>query len=195
MHMACDPPLEYDEFLYRVLNKDDSAMDIADNEGRTPLMRACGANSWNKVEMLIENGARVDVESTDGETALTLAAKNSEEHSLIETILDAHAAQMDVQSTGTGYTALMAAASSDEVGQVKVLLDRGAKIDLQSKAHMTALMMASEKGHLEVVRLLLDRGANADLVDAEGRTALDLASSNGHDGVAALLRGEDDDMS
>ena len=50
-------------------------VDCADNNGNTPLIVACEQGDAEMVKMLIESGARVNLQNSDGMTALMVCAK------------------------------------------------------------------------------------------------------------------------
>jgi len=125
-------------------------------------------------ELLLNKGARVDIESKTGNTLLSNAAPMLETD-LINLYLKYGA---DVNHVGNGgetalTTVLSTPAMTEESGEkvevVQRLLEAGADVNHQNERGETALMMASET---KVVRLLLEHGANPNVENLKGNTAL-----------------------
>ena len=132
-------------------------------------VKAVGKRDVVTIERLIGHGVDVNLSTTDGKTALMLAAQQGRTD-LIRMLLDAGAT---INSTNTrGGTALMYAAVVGDPATVELLLARGAAMNVQSSNGWTALMIAAVKGYDELVRLLLRRGADANLRDIYGWTPL-----------------------
>lgn len=132
-------------------------------------VRAVGKRDVATIERLVKRGVDVNLSTTDGKTALMLAAQQGR-IDLIRTLLDAGAT---INLTNTrGGTALMYAAVVGDPATVQLLLGRGASINTQSSNGWTALMIAAVKGYDELVTLLLARGADANLRDIYGWTPL-----------------------
>ncbi len=132
-------------------------------------VKAVGKRDIVTLERLVRQGVDVNLSTSDGKTALMLAAQEGRAD-LIRALLGAGAT---INSTNTrGGTALMYAAVVGDPTTVELLLAYGAAINVQSSNGWTALMIASVKGYDELVRLLLSRGANANLRDIYGWTPL-----------------------
>ncbi|KAJ8300500.1 hypothetical protein KUTeg_022019 [Tegillarca granosa] len=152
--------------------------------GITALMFASDNASFTVVELLLQNGAKIDLCDNDGSTSLMLASQNG--HSSVVELLLQNGAKIDL-CDNDGSTSLMLASQNGHSSVVELLLQNGAKIDLCDNVHYTSLMFSSLNGHSSVVELLLQNGANIDLCDNRGETSLMLASLNGHSSVVELL--------
>ena len=169
--------------IYLSLNP--QVIDEQNEKGWTALMlsaRNSRTDSSEKtVKLLLEHGAKVNIQKNDGWTALMLSAGNSRTHSSEETVklLLEHGAKVNIQDKN-GTTALMISAiysrtdSSEET--VKLLLEHGTDVDIQNKKGLTALMLAARNSKTDssekTVKLLLDHGANIDIQEEGGQTAL-----------------------
>ncbi len=136
------------------------------------------------VELLIANGARVDVLDEDGWNALIHAANWG--HEKIVELLIANGAGVNVTVKG-GKTALMCAAWNGHTEIVRLLLAKGAMIDVADNEKWTALIFAASWGHKKIVELLIANGANVNAVDIYRATALMRASLDGHEEIIELL--------
>ena len=136
------------------------------------------------VKMLLENGAKVNLQLDNGGCALMMASQKGHE-GIVKMFLE-NGAKVDLQMYD-GWTALMFASGQGHEVIVKMLLGKGATVDLQLDNGGTALFAASEKGHEGIVRMLLENGAKVDLQMDDGETAVTAASSRGHHRIVKIL--------
>ncbi|CAH2307540.1 Ankyrin repeat and SOCS box 8 [Pelobates cultripes] len=130
-----------------------------------PLHSACMVCDADCVELLLENGARVD--SVDGyqRTALHYAAEKDD--TCVEILLE-YGANPNAPD-GNQDTPLHWAAFKNMAGCVQALLEGGARVNARDYNQDTPLSWAVMKGNLESVRLLLDYGAQPDPVNLKGQ--------------------------
>jgi ankyrin repeat protein len=120
--------------------------------------------------MLLDHGAKADVENDEGETPLHLVSRG----------------MYDTQEHG--------------VNIARLLLEHGVDIHAQNKFHQTALHSAAFSGRLEITQLLLDHGANPNAENGLGLTPLHSVSAGKYDsqehgvGIARLLLGHGADV-
>jgi ankyrin repeat protein len=125
------------------------------------------------VDRLLTEGADVDAQDSDGNTAL-MGASFWGYMEVVHTLLNARA-KVNVRSK-LGDTALIIVAEEGHTEFVRTLLAvDGIKVNTQNKSGQTALMVASLRGHTEIVRMLLKARADITLKNKDGKTALDLA--------------------
>jgi ankyrin repeat protein len=156
---------------------------------QTPLMYACQIGDEAAVKMLLDKGAKIDLQDINGYTALTWALYSGYTN-IIETLLDkntdpnlAIAAGMDFNFRWSdGWTLLTDIThNKNHAFLEKALKLPGIDINLPLEpSKKTPLMMACEIGDEVAVKMLLDKDAKIDLKDAKGGTALTYAynSSN-----------------
>jgi ankyrin repeat protein len=169
-----------------------------DSGGLTPLLYAARENCTGCVEVLLKNGADIDLPDPDGVSPLLLAIMNANWDLARQLILaGADVNQWDIFGEAPLFTAVDlrrridgGRASIDPLNKtdgltiVKVLLDRGADPNVQlffKPANMrgatntrgaTPLVRAANNGDLEVVSLLLEHGADATLYMADRQTPI-----------------------
>lgn len=105
------------------------------------------------MELLIEQGATLDLPEEDGGTGLHNAARMGHLN-IVEVLVD-HGASVDLQNQA-GNTPMMIAASRGHVNVVRWLIEKGANIRHKNKDGNTALSAAMEFGHHGVVEVLAD---------------------------------------
>jgi hypothetical protein len=154
------------------------------------------------MNLLIANGADVDIKHTRGETeetALHYAAITGRTEAA-KLLLEA-GADINVKND-RGQTALHAMLdirNSDyrkyrlPKDTVELLLAKGADVNLKDKDGRTPLHLAAELADRDIVKLLLDKGAKVDENDESGFTALHHAARFGNGNAAEVLiaRGAD----
>lgn len=155
---------------------------------RTPLSEACYMGHVEAVRVLLEHGARTDLQDSLGQTALFLASRRGFE--AVVCLLLEKGASASLMNNG-GVHALSAAASTGRVGVVRALLRHGAQalVNCRNERGEGALWWACRHGQVEVVLALLVEGA-ADwtLTDRLGRTPADVALHWGHNSCVYAIQ-------
>lgn len=135
-----------------------STPDNKDNlDGITPLIFSCMLGSKSMVELLLENGARIEARTTQGSSSLIMASKSG--HSQVVELLLDKGALIDNNNNHFKFTALHAAIELGQLEVVQLLCDRGANIEAEAIKNMTPLSVAIAGRHEAIVSFLLERGA------------------------------------
>ncbi|KAI0096405.1 hypothetical protein GGR51DRAFT_568369 [Nemania sp. FL0031] len=182
----------------------------------TPVTRAIKERHKRVVEMLLNNGADLDLRHTNSETPLLYATyllylemvkllldkgaqtdlrNNSGETPLLRATRLGNEAIAKHLSAGahvnvydnTGMTPLLFASKHGTRETVKILLDWGAQLDVSNIDGMTPLLFAIEHGSGEIMKLLLDRGSKLDISDGDGMTPLLFAAKHGSKETVKIL--------
>ena len=159
-------------------------VNMARDDGYTPLMLACEADSLEMVTLFLDRGADINVQDQDGFTALIFAALNGYTDIVNELCL--HSADVNIYNN-RGRGALFIAAEGGHLDIVKKLILRGANIDAKDNTNMTPLMEAVSRGHYNVVEELILDGADVNAVSLFRNTALMLACKYGYVGIVNIL--------
>ncbi len=161
-------------------------------------------------ELIIEQGANLNTEDEEGNTALILAAENNQfplvrallksgctvnsqgkegksalhwvaQSGYIDLVLKLIEAEAGLDvPDNEGNTALIIAAQNKHQVVVKELISHGADVNKPNKSGRTALHWVAYEGVLPTVKLLLKHGAKTNLTDSSGDTPLTLAACRFH---------------
>jgi uncharacterized protein len=164
-------------------------------QGATALLRAARAGDAPIVELLLKNGALVDLPSKEGVTPLMAAAgvefgtrvtrgRNRTNEGVLATmrlLLDAGA---DINARMVIEPRRVAADGASQTAAFAAGQRRGSQVPSPlAIPHETALHGAAERGFTAFVKFLAENGADLQAKDADGRTSLDLAKGIGRAGV------------
>lgn len=166
-------------------------LETRDSNGCTPLLLACGTRNWKKTKVLLDRGAKLDVqdkyhdtplhkvqEKTGGTTAATLLLSHR-----------SHAIDIDAKNCHN-KTALYLACEMENEAMVRLLIKYKADIDCRGPHGYTPLHVAIDYRRLFIVKILLSNNADPTICDADGRDALRVAKTTrqGSQEIQKLLR-------
>lgn len=137
-----------------------SAIEIADNAGRTPIFEAIDNNvSINMIRLLINKrnkdgfGAQVNIVNYNGHTPLFSAVREGNEE-IIRVLVDEAGAKVDLTNSETN--------KEEQEQQEEVVYDSEEEKNFMEayKNAMTPLHLACILGHDSIMHYLIERGAN-----------------------------------
>ena len=181
------PAMWADPAVCQVLIDAGADIEVKDEDGRSPLLRASISGKPAVVKMLVEAGAGVRVTDNQGLTCLALASCFGR----TETVRYlAGLKEVDVNYLGDeGFTALHWAGQKNHPEVVQVLIDAGADIEVKDEEGYSPLLRVSKSGALNVVKMLVEAGADVCVTDNKGRTCLIFAAHKGHTETVRYLVG------
>merc|ERR1711971_553966 len=154
-------------------------MDIPNEQGESPLHSASRAGDKELVKMLLEHGAKINRENSEGETALYLAAENHK-------ALNPKVALLKSKET----LGEESQEDAEDISLLRLLVDQGANLDAKDSKGLTPIMIAAVRGHTEVVKFLKEKGANLSECDLKDQNIIHiLAKHNRHKMVPILMEG------
>ncbi|KAL9116525.1 MAG: hypothetical protein Q9187_006950 [Circinaria calcarea] len=173
--------------LFRTENLD---LDAQDGQGRTALIWASELGHDSVVQILLNNGAGINIQGGYYGNALQVASYKGYD-SVVQILLN-HGAEVNAQDHGEDYsrnygTALQAASWRGHESMVQMLLRNGAKVNARGGRYGNALQAASLAGYYSVVQMLLSNGAKVNAQSGRYGNVLQAASARGHDSVVQLL--------
>jgi len=164
------------------------------NSGTTVLMIASSYYYYDDmVEFLIKKGSKLNLQDSEGKTALLWASSNSLPNAKI---LIAKGANVNI-AANDGMTPFLQASLGVSSGKVPIemcdlLRKNGANINAtlsrQSAMGWAALHYGVINGDVELVKYLIKYGANVNKATGEGSTPLYLAKLEGNETIVKFLK-------
>lgn len=149
-----------------------ASIDIANDQGLTPLQLAANTDNCEAISLLLQHCAQVEARSLAGPTALQYAAWKG--YWIAFDLLLIGGADINVWNK-QGETLLHEQARySTNTSLVAKLLDQGANIEARTSQGYTPIQCAAMSGNKAIFQLLLERGAKVDVETAKGETILHL---------------------
>jgi ankyrin repeat protein len=133
-----------EQLIHKPGSENTTSCSLEDSTGSSPLSLAAAHGHTTVVELLVKEGADINVRNEYYGDALQVASYNGHEH--IVKLLLSRGAVVNA-SCGKFGNALQAAASRGHQQVVKLLLDEGAEVNAQGGQYTNALQAASFAGH------------------------------------------------
>lgn len=173
-----------DRLMEGIINKDIDAViqavsDGADinrfiNRNSSPIIAAAEFAFPEAIEFFISCGADVNVQNSNGDTALIEASTwGASGIDMARMFLDAGADVNVANSEGT--TSLIGASWQGNLDIIKLLVEAGANVNAADRSLNTALHEATETKNIEAMHLLIQYGACVNARGKHGRTILHAA--------------------
>lgn len=151
--------------------------------GWTALIIAADQGYEAAVNLLLQNGADVNLGAREGWSPLHWACRNGQDK-VVQILLD-HGAKPDVSECG--WTPMLLAAKHRHMTIVQILMGVGADLNAEDYYGRRTLHWAAKYGQEAMVPLLIEKGADLDAVDHWGRTALVWAVENKRHKITKML--------
>ncbi|MFA5293580.1 MAG: ankyrin repeat domain-containing protein [Phycisphaerae bacterium] len=164
------------EQLQQILNEHPNFVNSMEDSRTTPIIAAVRKGKVEKVKLLIEKGAQLNLADKDGMAPIHHAAEKGEKE-IIE-ILVKNGADINLESDEDECTALGFAISKRHKEAVEVLLNNGANINYQNNyPAYTPLHFAVKSDNNDIVQFLISKGADTNRTNSLGETPLHYAKS------------------
>lgn len=186
--IAYDENGSFDEDLYTLIEllvDDGSYIDQWDLDGYTPLQRAAEYGNLDLMELLIENGATVDLAFSDGSgNAMGVAAENGQIEALNLLIENGAVEYLDAMYLAEAKLDEVAGTeTADKVKEAIRIL--APEVYATADADAVECMIAAIAGEWDSVQSYLDGGVSADLLTASEESLLHLAA---YDNEVAMVQ-------
>ena len=162
-------------------------IDEENHKGRTPLLKAVRRNNFPAVEVLIKNGANVNIADKEGLTPLIVALRKDRSECL-QMLLARKGINVNRQGKNDLAPLMIASTVSTNPATVKRMLELEASVDDVDSAGRTALHKASYLGHGDTVRILIEEGAaDPQKKDHNDQNALHKAARRGYADIVQVI--------
>jgi hypothetical protein len=121
------------------------------------LLDAAANGNFTGVRSALDNGANINVQNSNGATALIYAAGRSGNLEMVRYLVE-RGADLNLRNN-SGMTALHIAFDWNRTVIARYLIDSGINVNARNNAGKTALNMAYEKGEMELYNYLIAHGA------------------------------------
>jgi len=165
--------------------------------GTTSLMAAASMANYPIVKSLLLKKTAIDLQDTEGKTALMYAVISTIEElidSLIHMRLVSHTVKLSDFMTPPMLAQIKPQFEPQKELCVNYLINNGADIRAKDKKGISILTHAARTGNLNVVKNLVGNGANVHVKSPRGITPLYAAAINGHTGIVEFLLSQDADI-
>ena len=177
------------EIILFILSREDNiGINQRDSNGYPPLCVATFDHDMEMVELLLEQGANINLACSTGHTPLHIAIHNHFKKAFSCLLTLAKADDLNNVTFDEGHTPLHLAANHGYYKFAVKLLDAGANINVLATNNFNALTIACEKGHLKMVKLLVKRGIELNPVSIDDQaTPIMYAIEKGHKNIVEFL--------
>jgi ankyrin repeat protein len=153
-------------------------------------MAASSMANYDMVHLLLENNAAIDLQDTEGKTALMYAVISTIEE-LIDSLIHLRLVSSTVKLTDFMTPAMLVQLKPQFEPRkelvVNFLVENGADLQVKDKKGISILTHAARTGNLNVVKNLVGHGATIHGKSPRGITPLYAAAINGHTDIAKFL--------
>ncbi|XP_063923663.1 serine/threonine-protein phosphatase 6 regulatory ankyrin repeat subunit C-like [Zophobas morio] len=159
---------------------------VLDKDGRLPLHYACEDGDLGVTEILLTNGAKVDIPDGDGRLPIHYACKHGTLN-LVE-LLVTNGAKFDVPDRG-GQLPMHYACRNGRWGRdlILFLCKKDAKVNVSDGDGRLPIHYACKHGRLNLVELLVTNGSKFDVPDRGGQLPMHYAYRNDRWGCGIIL--------
>jgi len=185
---CCEGSVEDVQNCLKILNIDPNSQD---GKGDTALILASRRGFEDKIRVLLDAGAMVNVRNKKGSSALIAAAMNG--HLKLCQILLEHGANVN-DETESQDTAISLCVWQNHTEVCLLLMRHGADISHVDKFGDTLLLDSARHGNVPVMRELLERKVDINHANKKGETSLIRAVLKGDAGAVQLLLDHNADL-
>ncbi|XP_059138762.1 ankyrin-3-like [Physella acuta] len=123
-----------------------------------------------RINILLQNEANVNVEDKAGNTPLMVASKRLDKKEVMRALLQAGADTN--KRNNNGDSALHFATNGESIESAKVLLEFKADINLKNNTGQTPLFSLLPRSYMQMIEFMLENKANVNDADTQGDTPL-----------------------
>lgn len=138
-------------------------VNIKSRKGLTPLHIATNNNNIKIVELLLEKGANVNIDTSSiGLKPIHIACYNNNNNIEMVKLLLSHGAKVNVKKSSHWYTPLLYAVKNDNVEIAKLLINNDAQVNVEIKTYygkFTPLIYSVVNNNIDMMKLLINNGA------------------------------------
>ncbi|MBQ0105724.1 MAG: ankyrin repeat domain-containing protein, partial [Armatimonadetes bacterium] len=143
----------HNDDILKLLIDSNPNINVADDEGITPLMLAVKYCDYETVSRILDMGAESETQSKEKYTALHLSVFNNTEDRLkIFSLMANKAKDVNIKSE-IGITPMYNACGMNEIKMAELLKSKGGDPKIPNKMQLDALELARDRGYTEILSL------------------------------------------
>lgn len=172
--------------LTRVFLSAKASIRCVTSSGARPIHLACIAGNTDIVDLLIKEGAILNMADTNGFYPLHLAVKEGH-YNVVELLIKSGASLNRQIFRNSNESALHLAIQRSNHMMASLLIDKGADVNIKSKGEDTPLHYAAKRGLVRTAQYLLVHNADVNVQNNEGVTPLMCAIRKTNPTLVSLL--------
>ena len=184
IHLACEKGMQ--SILTHILATNKDLLNAINKDGRTPIIEALIGGNEDIASLLIDQGADVSIQASDGMTALHLACQYNMPN-IITKILNKDKDLLNIKDKNN-ETPLMWVLKNRQESIALMLLEKGADVSIQASNGTTALSLACQYNMPSIITKILTQDKDQlNIKDKNNETPLIWVLRNQQESIALTM--------
>jgi ankyrin repeat protein len=147
------------------------------HDNRTYIFWAAYKGNVSIMKHLFDNGAKIDITDSHGNTPVTFAAATGQKNIMVYDLFEKHGAILNKEKNEDGVNALLLIAPYlESEKELTYFTEKGFQLTDKDPKENTIFNHAAKGGNIEFLKLLIEKGVDPKAVNKEGGNAMLYAS-------------------